>query len=147
MGNVVPETLHSLRSLLFTATNGIPHDRFIKFTRRSMFGTPAPLWMTEPGPVYVRKHIRDKYDPIVGEVELLNANQNHAVTKYPEGREVTVSARDIAPTATPSNTGDQQHMPENECTAPSTGSETSNVELQTPLNWRSNRPKKPSREI
>ena len=30
-----------------------------------MFGTNAPIWMTEPGPVYVRKHVRDKYDPVV----------------------------------------------------------------------------------
>ena len=45
--------------------------------------------------MYVRKHVRDKYDPTVDEVGLLHANQNHAVVRYPEGREVTVSARDL----------------------------------------------------
>ena len=63
-----------------------------------MFGTNAPIWMTEPGPVYVRKHVRDKYDPVIEEMDLLNANPNYAVVRLPEGREVTVSARDIAPT-------------------------------------------------
>ena len=95
---VIPEVLHSLRSLLCTATNEVPHDRFLKFPRRSMFGTNAPIWMNEPGPVYVRKHVRDKYDPVVEEMDLLNANPNYAVVRSPEGREVTVSARNIAPT-------------------------------------------------
>ena len=35
---VVPESLHALRSLLCSATNEVPHDRFFKFTRCSMFG-------------------------------------------------------------------------------------------------------------
>jgi len=47
------------------ATNDIPHDRFFKFTHRSMFGTTAPSWITEPGLVYVHKNVYEKYDPIV----------------------------------------------------------------------------------
>ena len=41
-----------------------------------MFGTNTPIWMTEPGPVYVRKHVRDKYHPVVEEINLFHANQN-----------------------------------------------------------------------
>ena len=68
--------------------------------------------MPEPGPVYVRKHVRDKYDLIVDEVDLLHANQNHSVVRYPEGSEVTVSALDIAPTATtPSNGNSRDPSP------------------------------------
>ena len=63
-----------------------------------MFGTSTPIWMTELDPVYVRKHVRDKYDSVVEEMDLLNANPNYAVVRSPEGREVAVSARDIAPT-------------------------------------------------
>ena len=63
-------------------------------------------WVLEPGPVYVRKHVRDKYDPMLDEVDLRHANQNHAVVRYPEGREVTVSVRDVAPTATTPSNGD-----------------------------------------
>ena len=62
-----------------------------------MFGTNTPIWMTEPGPVYVCKHVRDKYDPVVKEMNLLHANQNYSFVQSPE---VTVSARDIAPTLT-----------------------------------------------
>ena len=61
-------------------------------------GTNAPIWMTKPGPMYVRKHIRDQYNPVAEEIDLLRANPNYAVVQSPEGREVTVSARDIAPT-------------------------------------------------
>ena len=50
--------------------------------------------------MYVRKHVRDKYDPPVDEVDLLHANQNYAVVKYPERSDVTVSAWNVAPTAT-----------------------------------------------
>ena len=63
-------------------------------------------WVLEPAPVYVRKHVLDKYDPMLDEVDLLHANQNHAVVRYPEGREVTVSVRDVAPTATTPSNGD-----------------------------------------
>ena len=48
--------------------------------------------------VCVRKHVQDKYDPVVEETDLLNANPNYAVVRSPKGCVVTVSARDIAPT-------------------------------------------------
>ena len=35
---VLPDALHSIRSLLCTSTNVCPHDRFFKFERRSMMG-------------------------------------------------------------------------------------------------------------
>ena len=63
-----------------------------------MFDTNTPIWMTEPGPVYVRKHVRDKYNPVAEEMDLPHANQNYAVVQSSEGHKVTVSARDIAPT-------------------------------------------------
>ena len=155
---VIPEVLHSLRSLLCTATNEVPHDRFLKFPRRSMFGTNAPIWMNEPGPVYVRKHVRDKYDPVVEEMDLLNANPNYAVVRSPEGREVTVSARDIAPTpAGPGEANESQSLSQsNEIPfstlerpdsgshdLPGTNDSDNQPELQTPLNWRSSRQRRP----
>ena len=45
------------------------------------------------------------------EAELINANQNYAVVRYPEGREATVSARDIAPTVTTSDENDTATVP------------------------------------
>ena len=62
---VMPEVLHSLQSLLCTAMNEVPHNRFLKFPCCLMFGNNTSIWMTEPGPVHVRKHVRDKYNPVV----------------------------------------------------------------------------------
>ena len=150
----IPEVLHSLLSLLCTATNEVPHDRFLKFPRLSMFGTNAPIWMTEPGPLHVRKHVRDKYNPVVEEMDFLNANPNYAVVRSPEGREVNVSAKDIAPIpAGPEQANESQSLSQsNEIpfstlerpdsgshALPGTNDSDNQPDLQTPLNWRSSR--------
>ena len=76
-----------------------------------MFGTNAPIWMTKPGPVYVPKQVRDKYDPVVEEIDLLHANQNYAIVQSPKGREITVSTRDITPTpAGPEEANESQSL-------------------------------------
>ena len=119
-----------------------------------MFGTNAPIWMTEPGSVYVRKHVRGKYDPVVEEMDLLNANPNYSVVRSPEGREITVSARDIALTlAGPEEVNESQclsqsnEIPFSTLERPDSGSHDlpgtndsdDQPDLQTPLNWRSSR--------
>ena len=48
---VLPDALHSLRSLLCTATNCTPHERFFRFERRSSTGRSMPTWLLTPGPV------------------------------------------------------------------------------------------------
>ena len=154
----MPEVLHSLRSLLCTAMNEVPHDRFLKFPSRSMLGTNIPIWMTEPGPVYVRKHVRDKYDPVVEEMDLLHANHNYVVVRSPEGREVTVSARNIAPTpAGPGEANESQSLSQSNKISffrlertdsglhdlSGTKDLDNQPDLQTPLNWRSSRQRQP----
>jgi len=47
--------------------------------------------------VYTKRHVRNKYDPLVDEVELVQINPNHGVIRYPNGRESTVFIRDLAP--------------------------------------------------
>ena len=108
--------------------------------------------MTEPGPVYVREHIRDKYEPVTEKMDLLNANPNYAVVRSPEGCEVTVSAKGIAPT--PAGLGEanesQSLSQSNEIPfstlerterglhdLPGTNDSDDQPDLQTPLNWRS----------
>ena len=153
---VVSEALHSLRSLLCTATNEISHERFFKFPRHSAIGINVPSWIVEPGSVFVRKHVRDKNDPLVDEAELINANQNYAVVRYPEGRKDTVSARNIAPTAAPTDENDtapiptecmnqsqQQHSNIDPSFYPCDSSSIPAVDLQTPLYWRSTRQRNP----
>ena len=96
---VMPDVLHSIRSLLCTSTNQTPHERMFSFPRRSGTGVSIPTWLTIPGPVLLRKFVRrSKQDPLVNEVELIQANGNYAHIRYPNGREDTVSVRHLAPT-------------------------------------------------
>ena len=44
---VLPDALHAIRSLLCTATNQTPHERFLSFERRS---TVLVLWKTKQNP-------------------------------------------------------------------------------------------------
>ena len=40
---------------------------------------------------------QSKYDPLVDEVQLIEANSMYAYIRYPDGRESSVSIRDLAP--------------------------------------------------
>lgn len=96
--DVLPDVLHSVRSLLCTATNETPHERFFGFSRRSSAGASIPTWLATPGPVYIKRQVRtSKMDPLVDEVELLQANPHYAHVRYPDGRETTVATKHLAP--------------------------------------------------
>ena len=94
----LPDVLHSIRSLLCTATNATPHERFFNFKRRSTYGSSLPRWLTSPGPVFLRRFVRqNKNEDLVEEVDLIEANPTYASIRYSDGRESTVSVRDLAP--------------------------------------------------
>ena len=94
--SVLPDALHSIRSLLCTATNTTPHDRMFNFTRKSTSGKSIPSWV-KPGPIYVKNHTRkSKYEAPVSPATLLHANPSYAHVQLPSGVETTVSMRDIA---------------------------------------------------
>ena len=95
--DVLPDALHSVRSLLCTATNETPHERIFNFPRKSTSGSSVPSWLAQPGPVLVKKHVRNKTDPLVDEVELLHANPHYAFVRYPNGRETSVATKHLAP--------------------------------------------------
>ena len=96
--SVLPDVLHSIRSLLCTATNETPHERMFTFQRRSSHGDSVPTWLATPGKVLLKRHVREsKYDPLVDEVDLLYANPEYAHVRFPSGREDTVSLRHLAP--------------------------------------------------
>ena len=98
--SVLPEALHSIRSLLCTSTNATPHERFFGFPRKSASGASMPDWLTTPGPVLLRRLVRQrKSDPLVDEVELIESNPKYAHIRHPDGRESTVSLRHLAPTS------------------------------------------------
>ena len=108
---LLPEALHTVRSLLCTSTNSTPHERFLGFTRRSMIGKSLPSWLVQPGPVLLRRFVRNKSDPLVDEVELLEANPNFAKVRFPTGRESTVSVGDLAPCTSGADVGSKQTPP------------------------------------
>ena len=113
---VLPEALHSVRTLLSTATNTTPHERFLPFPRRSMLGRSLPTWLITPNTVLLKRFVRNKSEPLCDEVELLDANPKTALVRSPDGRESTVSVSDLAPFS---------DMDDNEpCDVPETTSES-----------------------
>lgn len=101
---VLAQALHAIRSLLCTATNETPHERMFRHPRRSSNGQSAPSWLLQPGAVYLRCPVRSsKFDPLVREVTLLDGNAEYAHVKLPDGRESTVSTRQLAPKPRDSN--------------------------------------------
>jgi len=64
--------------------------------RRSVNGTSIPSWL-KPGPIYVKRHVRNKDEPLVDEAELLDINPSCAQVRLTDGRETTVSIRDLSP--------------------------------------------------
>ena len=71
---------------------------FFSFPRRSTVGTSIPTWLTKPGPVILKRHVRNsKTDSLVGEVDLLEANSHYAHVRFPDGRETTVATKHLAP--------------------------------------------------
>ena len=103
--SVLPDVLHSIRSLICTTTNETPHERLFIHRRKSVSGASVPSWMAKPGPVLLRRHNRQsKYEPIVEDVELVSANPYYAVVQTEGGRQMTVSTRDLAP-ITPADPG------------------------------------------
>ena len=97
--SVLSEVLHSIRSLLCTATNSTPHSRIFSYPRKSAAGTALPEWLSNPGStILMRRHDRNsKYEPHVDRVELLNCNPQYAQVRLQNGRETSVSLRDLAP--------------------------------------------------
>ena len=70
---------------------------FFSFPRRSIVGTLIPTWLTKPGPVFLKRHVRNsKTDSLVGEVDLLEANTHYAHVRFHDGRETTVATKHLA---------------------------------------------------
>ena len=88
---VLPNVLHSIRSLLRTATNFTPHKCMFCHDKKSFNGLSLPSWV-KPGPIYVKNHNRnDKSDLLVEEAKLLEANPQYAYIRLKDGREIPVS--------------------------------------------------------
>ena len=74
-----------------------------------MVGRTLPNWLVQPGPVLLRRFLRNKYDSLVDEVELLDANPSFANVRLKSDNEVTVSVLDLAPCpSTPIQTSEER---------------------------------------
>ena len=93
---VLKDALHSIRSLLCTSINCTPHEKMFSHARRSVNGATIPSWL-KPGPIYVKRHVRNKHEPLVDEAKLIELNPNYAHVRMQDGRETTVSIRDLTP--------------------------------------------------
>ena len=93
---VLPTALPSVRSLLCTTMNPAPHNRFFAFNPRSYHGTDLPTWPMTSTNVLSRRFKRT-HRPFVDEVELIDVSPIYAHIRHEEGRESTVSLKDIAP--------------------------------------------------
>ena len=49
---VLPDALHSIRSLLCTVTNQTPNERLFNYRWKSPFATSVPTWLHGQGPVF-----------------------------------------------------------------------------------------------
>ena len=61
-----------------------------------MLGRFLPNWLLQHGPVLLRSFVRTKNQPLVYIMELIEANPNFAIVKFPDGRESTVSVTKLA---------------------------------------------------
>ena len=52
----------------------------------------------DPGKVFLRRFVRSsKHEPLVDEVDLVDTNPTYVRVRYQDGRESTVSLKDLAP--------------------------------------------------
>ena len=139
----LPEVLSVMRSLLSTATNETPHQRLFKYPRRFVGQSTIPDWMFESQNAYLRRHVRSKQDPIVDPVKILEVNPYFTYIQRPDGRQDTVSNRDLAPCPESTNSDSSTSYPINSSpsqTSPFVSSDTqspSTIADSTPLSQSS----------
>ena len=62
-----------------------------------MLGKSILSWLLNPGPVFLRNFVRNKGDPLCYEVELIKSNSKFAHVRFKDGKEFTVSTKDLSP--------------------------------------------------
>lgn len=87
--SLLPKDLYSIRTLLRTATNSTPHERFFSFSWRSSMGTSLRSWLSQSGTVLLRCHARHgKQERLTDKLELIGV-------RYPDEKKYTVTLRDL----------------------------------------------------
>ena len=92
---VLPDALHSIHSLLTTATNTTPHEHFFNFQRKSSQGKSLPSWLIQVPYSFVNSE--NQVSMTISLKKLSHVNPTYAYVRHNEGRESTVSLSDLAP--------------------------------------------------
>ena len=93
---VLPQGLHSIRTLLLISRKVTPHERLFNFPGRPLSVCSILTWLSTPGKVLLKQHIRQsKNETAVEEVELIEANHRYAHIRLHYSNETTVSHGDI----------------------------------------------------
>ena len=61
-----------------------------------MLGKSIPSWLPNPGPVFLRNFVRNKGDSLCYKVEFIKSNLKFAHVHYKDGKECTVSTKNLA---------------------------------------------------
>jgi hypothetical protein len=73
------------------------------YERRSSTGTSLPSWLLDAQMVYVKRHVRpNKNDPLGDKAQIIQLNPQYAIVRFANGRETSVSLRDLSPLPQPS---------------------------------------------
>ena len=92
---MIPDVLHSVRTLISVSTNCTIHEHLFQYQSRSVTGFNVPCWPSTPGQVLLKNHVRkSEYDPLIEEIEFIEANLQYAHIKYPNGKETTVDYKE-----------------------------------------------------
>ena len=92
----VDKALSSIRSLINTTTKKTPHELLFSYSRHEDCLHRMPDWLLSANNVYLRRFVRNKSDPLVDKVKLLEANPSYCTIEYPDGRKDNVSTHDIS---------------------------------------------------
>lgn len=102
--SVLPDALHSIRSLLCTSSNCTPHKRFLQNCIRSTRGQTLLAWLILEGPTLLRQQVwHSKNDPLVEEVEIVEGSPEYAHVRLPDYRVTAVSLRHLTSMANDSS--------------------------------------------
>ena len=82
---------------------------FLNFQRCFILEISTSSWLCSSETVLVRRHVRNKYKPLVEEADLIHATSQNAHLRFKNGRESTVSLRDVAPVPGPGSSNQLWH--------------------------------------
>ena len=94
--SVLNDALHSIRSLITTATGSSPHNQFLRFDRRFRPQTTTVPMLTHDF-AWLRRHVRNKNDPSGDLVKVIASYPGYAVISRDGQSTDTVNWRHLAP--------------------------------------------------